>query len=381
MSAKTNAAEDRLTFFVEWFDAQADLIRRYQFTYFDRDSTLEMYDCKNRRPFLKRTEYPSIRQQDLYVGSIVTVYSRQLRIVEYGDVRTRRVCEAERSHTLGLVKPGSYDHIGLILQRILASGLTVGNMQLVKLSQAQASEFYAEHKGKPFFDKLVSMMSSDVVLAMELVGDMAISNWRDLMGPTNPEQARSEAPNSIRAQFGQDVTNNAVHGSDSAESAARELSFFFGPGVVFPTTGVLNNCTCCIIRPHAATQMGDIIDVILKDKFEISAIKMLHLKKHVAEEFLEVYKGVLPEYHDVVQEMSSGPVIVMEVRQENAVESFRECCGPHDPDIARHLRPQTLRARFGIDRVKNAVHCTDLPEDGLLECEYFFSIMHGKTEL
>jgi len=70
---------------------------------------------------------------------------------------------------------------------------------------------------------------------------------------------------------------------------------------------------------------------------------------------------------------------VLEVRQENAVDSFRTLVGPHDPEVAKHLRPSTLRAKFGIDRVKNAIHCTDLPEDGLLEVEYFFNILYGRS--
>lgn len=72
--------------------------------------------------------------------------------------------------------------------------------------------------------------------------------------------------------------------------------------------------------------------------------------------------------------MTTGPCIVLEVRQENAVVSFRELCGPIDAEIAKSLRPNSLRARFGVDRVKNAIHCTDLPEDGVLESEYFFKI-------
>jgi nucleoside-diphosphate kinase len=67
----------------------------------------------------------------------------------------------------------------------------------------------------------------------------------------------------------------------------------------------------------------------------------------------------------------------MEIRQENVVEAFRKLCGPHDPEIAKTLRPGTIRAKFGEDRVCNAIHCTDLPEDGVIECEYFFSILQG----
>merc|ERR1739848_245107 len=91
-----------------------------------------------------------------------------------------------------------------------------------------------------------------------------------------------------------------------------------------------------------------------------SAFQMQALSTVAAEEFLEVYKGVLPEYHDIVEQMCAGPVVAMEIRQENAVETFRKLVGPHDPEIARHLRPDTLRGQFGVDRVQNTLHCSDL---------------------
>jgi len=77
----------------------------------------------------------------------------------------------------------------------------------------------------------------------------------------------------------------------------------------------------------------------------------------------------------MVTELTSGPCIAMEIRAQDAPRVCRELVGPADPEIARHLRPNTLRALFGKDKVKNAVHCTDLPEDGLLEVEYFFKIL------
>lgn len=102
---------------------------------------------------------------------------------------------------------------------------------------------------------------------------------------------------------------------------------------------------------------------------------MFYLDKPTANEFLDVYKNVLPEQSALSDHLTTGPCIVLEVRQEDSVNQFRELCGPHDPEIARNLRPQTLRAKFGKDRVKNAVHCTDLIEDGILECDYFFTIL------
>jgi nucleoside-diphosphate kinase len=132
-----------------------------------------------------------------------------------------------------------------------------------------------------------------------------------------------------------------------------------------------------VIKPHAVLNgdAGKIIDIILQEGFEISALEMFTLDKPTAEEFFEVYKGVVPEFVAMTEHMTTGPCIVMEVRQENVVKAFRELAGPADPEIAKNLRTNTLRARFGVDKVRNAVHCTDLPEDGTLESEYFFSIM------
>ena len=115
--------------------------------------------------------------------------------------------------------------------------------------------------------------------------------------------------------------------------------------------------------------------MILGNGFEISAMEMFNLSRPVIEEFYDVYKGVLPEYLPLIEHLTNGPCIVMEVRQENCVAAFRELCGPHDPEIAKHLRPNSIRAKFGEDRVKNAVHCTDMPEDGVLEVRYFFDML------
>eukprot|EP01048_Picozoa_sp_COSAG05_P009680 COSAG05_NODE_807_length_7192_cov_92.394191_13_plen_128_part_00 len=92
-----------------------------------------------------------------------------------------------------------------------------------------------------------------------------------------------------------------------------------------------------------------------------------------AAEFFEVYKGVLPEYHKKVIELTSGPTIAIAVQCDT--NTLREVAGPYDPDIARVIRPNTIRAKHGADKVLNSVHVTDLPEDGSLEVEYFFNLL------
>lgn len=216
-------------------------------------------------------------------------------------------------------------------------------------------------------------MSSDVCTGFEIVSEDSIKKWQSLLGPTDAVQAKVSAPSSIRAAFGTDHLRNAVHASSSAQQKRAEMDVFFGE---LGTTALLNNCTCCVIKPHIvkAGLAGQIIDTILEEGFEISAMQMFNLDRPTAEEFLEIYRGVLPEFIAVSEQMTTGPCIALEIRQENAVQAFRDLCGPMDPEIAKNLRPKTLRARFGIDRTRNAVHCTDLAEDGVRESEYWFQL-------
>jgi len=134
-----------------------------------------------------------------------------------------------------------------------------------------------------------------------------------------------------------------------------------------------------LIKPHIVRngQLGEVLNSILSNGFEVSALELFNLSRPVIEEFYDVYKGVLPEYLPLIEHLSNGPLVALEIRQEDVVTKFRDFVGPSDPEIAKHLRVNTLRSKFGVDRVKNAVHCTDLPEDGVLECEYFFSILQA----
>lgn len=94
-------------------------------------------------------------------------------------------------------------------------------LRMLVLSKSEACQFYAVHEGKPFYDKLATSLSSGRIVAMELVAEDAVATWRALIGPTDSERARAEAPQSLRAKFGTDSTENACHGSDAVETAAQ----------------------------------------------------------------------------------------------------------------------------------------------------------------
>ncbi|XP_072282782.1 nucleoside diphosphate kinase homolog 7 [Pyxicephalus adspersus] len=371
--------DDRYVFIAEWYDPNAALQRRYQLLYYPKDASVEMYDVKNHRVFLRRTKYEALRKEDLYVGNKINVFSRHLHLVDYGDQYTARRLGSKKEKTLAMIKPDAVTKLGSIIEAILDTGFTITKAKMVKLSRAEAMDFYSEHQSKSFFNDLINFMTSGPIIAMEVIGDEAVASWRKLLGPTNSTVARSDSPESIRARFGTDGTKNAAHGSDSIASAARELEFFFpssggrGP----KNTATFTKSTCCIIKPHAVSEglTGKIINYILDGGFEIAALQMFTMEKANAEEFYEVYKGVVAEYPEMLVELCSGPCVAMEIRGPDAPKSFREFCGPADPEIARHLRPRTIRAYFGKNKVKNAVHCTDLPEDAVLEVQYFFKIL------
>uniref|UniRef100_A0A3Q1FXH1 Nucleoside diphosphate kinase homolog 7 n=1 Tax=Acanthochromis polyacanthus TaxID=80966 RepID=A0A3Q1FXH1_9TELE len=373
--------EDRFAFLAEWYDPTAALLRRYQLFYYPKDGSVEMFDVKNQRIFLRRTKYDKIHQEDLFVGNRVNVFSRQLNLIEYGDQFTANKLGSKKERTLALIKPDVVTKIGDILELIYSSNLIVTKAKMTNLTSSQAGDLYMEHQTKPFFTNLVQFVSSGPVVAMELMGDEAMSIWRRLLGPADPAVARREAPQSVRAQFGTDGIKNVGHGSDSLAAAARELEFFFPSTIGYgpSNTAIYTDCTCCIIKPHAISEglTGKILNSISAAGFEISALQMFNVDRANAEEFYEVYKGVVTEYPSMVTELCSGPCMVLEIHGTDTPKTFREFCGPADPEIARHLRPTTLRALYSKDKVKNAVHCTDLPEDGVLEVQYFFKILDG----
>jgi len=115
-----------------------------------------------------------------------------------------------------------------MLDAIRAAGFEISLQRRMRMTRELAEEFYAEHRGKPFFEGLVDFMTSGDAVALALRGPGAVPAWRIALGPTSSERARAEAPGSMRARFGTDGSRNAGHGSDSAESAARELRLVFG---------------------------------------------------------------------------------------------------------------------------------------------------------
>lgn len=134
--------------------------------------------------------------------------------------------------TLSIIKPDAVEshHIGDIISRFEKNGLQITAMKMVQLTPEQAAEFYKEHEGKPFFKGLTDFMTSGPAVVMVISGPDAVAKNRELMGATDFQKA---APGTLRKDFASSLTKNAVHGSDSQESAKREILYFFAPHEIF----------------------------------------------------------------------------------------------------------------------------------------------------
>jgi len=135
--------------------------------------------------------------------------------------------------TLSIIKPDAVakNVIGEIESRFEKAGLKIVAAKMLQLDDEKAGGFYAEHKERPFFKDLVGFMTSGPVVVQVLEGEDAVATNRDLMGATNPKEA---APGTIRADFAETIDANAVHGSDSPESAEREIAYFFAADEICP---------------------------------------------------------------------------------------------------------------------------------------------------
>lgn len=137
--------------------------------------------------------------------------------------------------TLSIIKPDAVgkNHIGEIITRFEKAGLRVVAAKMQHLNKEQAESFYAVHAGRPFFNDLVAFMITGPVLIMVLEGEDAITKNRDIMGATDPKKA---APGTIRADFAKTIDENAVHGSDSPETARSEIAHFFKNDEIYART-------------------------------------------------------------------------------------------------------------------------------------------------
>ena len=153
--------------------------------------------------------YPSITIQSLYIGSIVTVNARQLKIVDYGDTLTRKKFARGKETQFALIKPDAYMHCGKIIDSIYGAGFIISKLKMSRFTNVTANRFAGGNQAAS------EHLQSDVSIGIELVADGAVDKWNAMIGPENSVQAKIHASSSLRSAYGTDSVKNAVHGSSN----------------------------------------------------------------------------------------------------------------------------------------------------------------------
>jgi len=291
-----------------------------------------------------------------------------------------------------MLNSSAIPHLGAVWSAVNGAGLRITNLRTVRLSSEDASSV---------FDVCPAGVVDCLSAALEIVGPSATAVWNDVVEDlcrSLPSSASSgligaasetESERCLGAFFCGGYKGRTSRGPKFGSTASGGFAGAAASGGAAAHSHAVTACmdsyvTTVVVLPHvikrgtAGDVLTDLQTALSKDDKEplvITAMQIFDLELITAEEFLEVYQHVAPEYGEMTAELSSGLCLAIEVRGASAVSRTRQVCGPRDVDIAKQIRPESIRANHGSSTVQNAVHCTDLVEDGPTESEYFFSVL------
>ncbi|XP_050999145.1 thioredoxin domain-containing protein 3 [Acomys russatus] len=274
----------------------------------------------------------------------VTKVSKFIDIL-FPDFKTMKSMNIQR--TLALLHPEVYeerkDDVFNIIQN---EGFTILMQRQISLSEEEAKTICKNYENEEYFAKLVAYMSSNPSCVLVLLRENGLQHWQELMGPKTLEEAFTYYPESLCARFAtESFPINLFYGSPSKEEAEKEIEHFFPP-----------QSTLALIKPHVSPeQRKEILKAIKEAGFELTMLKEIVLTPEHAN---KVYFKITGKdfYKNVLEVLSMGPSTVMILTKWNAVVEWRRMVGPVDPEEAKLLSPDCLRARYGVDILRNAVH-------------------------
>ncbi|KAJ1063171.1 hypothetical protein K5549_012646 [Capra hircus] len=248
---------------------------------------------------------------------------------------------------LALLRPALFnERTEDVLNKIQDEGFKILLQRQIVLSEEEAKTLCKEYENKDYFRNVIENMTSGPSLALVLVRENGLAYWKQLIGPSSVEEAKEYIPESLCAQFAiEGLPINQLYGSDSLEAAEREIQYFFPP-----------QHTVALIKPHVTQeQREDIMKVIKDTGFDITQMKEILLTEEEAEKiYFKIKRKAF--YKDVLGVLAEGTSLVMILTKWNAVSDWRRLMGPTDPEEARLLSPDSIRAQFGENILKNAVH-------------------------
>ena len=252
----------RLSFIVEHYDTLAQMVKKYQLFYYPEDASIEMYDIKNQRIFLKRIINPEVKTTSLYLGSEISIYSRQYKIIAFADEFTKKTLENVRTSVFALILPSAYMIIGKIIDIIQRNGFLINKLKMNKLSSKEASNFLKIHNSNEITPEF---LGSDFVVGMELVKSNAVAEIEKL--------AKEEINNLVKENTPVMIYSNDLN------LAKQEIGYYFS----LKHQPQLSNCSLLVIKPHIieSGNAGKLIDIVLNEGFEISSMELFYLDKKV----------------------------------------------------------------------------------------------------
>lgn len=263
----------------------------------------------------------------------------------FPDFKTMKSMNIQR--TLALLRPEVYeDRKDDVLDIIQKEGFTILMQRQILLSEEEARTVCKNYENEEYFSKLLAYMSSSPSYVLVLLRANALEYWKELMGPKTVEEAFASDQESLCAQFATgNFPINQFYGSSSRAVAEKEIEYFFPP-----------QSTLALIKPHVTQEQRlEILRAIKEAGFEITMLKEMVLIPEYAN---KVYFKITGRefYKNVLEVLASGTSIIMVLTKWNAVAEWRRMMGPVDPEEAKLLSPDSLRANYGLDILRNAVH-------------------------
>jgi len=314
------------------------------------------------------------------VKDVVMTRSQEKELQKKEEEAAIKEAQEPKKCTVCIVKPDAVaaGKVDEIVQELTSRNIEIVAQETRELLDDEARDLYADLAEEEYFDELIKFICSGpshvMVLTSGQSGSTVVDDVRGLLGPKNVEEAKESAPDSLRAKYGDNGYINALHGSSSEETAAREMAFFF-PNLAVPTYQKKKENiqrTLALIRPEAFAENKDtILENIKKAGFTISIQKELRLTKEEAQDFYKEHAGQ-PYFEQLAESMSSGTVLALGLARDEAISYWRGMLGPPNMDEAMETAPDSLRAKFAVSSGVNQFHGSDSEESAKKEYDYFF---------
>jgi nucleoside-diphosphate kinase len=272
-----------------------------------------------------------------------------------------------------LITPNSYHQVGKILRMIQATGYIIMYATMAQLSNITAEAFFANEATGLDLPTWFGFLASDPIFVFGFRGCKPCLNFPESLGPSDIYVATAESSDRIRAYSTPADCHVSAYllskarGDVGENDVVRDL-------FKLPFTSVFTCCALFIIKPHVVNpHAGAIIDIVLENGLEISALRSLTIDPVRLQKLLRAYRGLISGFKEFSDEFLRGTALVLEIRGENVIQRLRHISGPVDPGVAKLVAPESIRARFGSSVSQNAVYCTEIAEDGPFESKLFFS--------